>query len=250
MSRARALSTVWGRVVIVAVGTSWRPVRETSYSEPTAAAQRSLNSTSAADTNAGGDGARVVRITYYDNEMNGPLTEDVPLNGTAFVNTVTTNIRFIEKMEVVAAGVARSNQGVITLYGAAGGGGGVIGTIAHPAGSSGGADSSGFPTAGSNRTNWAHHYVATNRIFALDAILGGLVKQQPSEIVLRAHNPLDPLSSPLSDVTPALRLDAPAMSQAIEIPVSIVGPAIVTLWARQDALESSVVHAGFTFSEL
>lgn len=246
----------WGRVVNASG--KWIPVRETPYTEPAAAAQRSLNSvdggggTNVNDT-AGGTGARVIRITYFDDAMNGPFTEDVALAGVAFVNTVAVNIRFIEKMEVISTGTAKSNQGIITLYDAPDGHGGVIGTIAFPVSASGGANTAGFPTAGSNRTNWAHHYVAANKTMNLATIIFGLVKQQPSEVVLRAHDPTNPLSPILSDITPAFRLDAPANSSLgqIAIPVPVAGPAIVTAYMRQDGASASgsIVHVGFTYNE-
>lgn len=125
-------------------------LRATTYTEPAAAAQRSVASASANDT-AAGTGARSVRITYFDNSGNGPLFETVTLNGTTAVNTVATDIRFIESMEVVTAGSLFANAGIITLYGATGGGGGTVGSIGVGTIVTG---------VGDNRTVWAHHYVA------------------------------------------------------------------------------------------
>lgn len=124
-------------------------MRATAYNEPATAAQRSIASANANDT-AAGTGARTVRITYFDNAGAGPLTEVVTLNGTAPVNTVATNIRFIESMEVVTAGSLGSNAGIVTLYGATGGGGGAVGSIGY---------ATLIPATGDNRTFWAHHYV-------------------------------------------------------------------------------------------
>lgn len=122
----------------------------TTYTEPAAAAQRSIASASANDT-AAGTGARTVQITYYDNSGNGPLFETVTLNGTTAVNTVATDIRFIESMEVITAGSLSANAGILTLYGATGGGGGTVGSIGVGTIVTG---------VGDNRTIWAHHYVA------------------------------------------------------------------------------------------
>lgn len=69
------------------------------YYEPTSAAQRSVKSTSAND-NASGSGAQQVRIHYLDSNYI-PSLEIVTMNGTSPVPTVGTNIRFIEKFEVV-----------------------------------------------------------------------------------------------------------------------------------------------------
>lgn len=130
---------------------SLQVMRATTYNEPAVAAQRSLASANANDS-AAGTGARTVRITYYDNVGAGPFTEVVTLNGTTPVNTVATTIRFIESMEVVTAGALGANAGVITLYAATAGGGGVVGTLGY---------ATLIPATGDNRTYWGHHYVAS-----------------------------------------------------------------------------------------
>lgn len=127
-------------------------MRATPYTEPAAAAQRSIASASANDT-AAGTGARSVRITYFDGAGNGPLTETVTLNGTTPVNTVATNIRFIESMVVLTVGTGGTNAGVITLYGSTGGAGGTVGTIG----------TGNIVTGqGDLRTLWCHHYSPIN----------------------------------------------------------------------------------------
>ena len=123
-------------------------MRATAYTEPTADAQRSLGSSSASDA-AAGVGARTVRITYFNNSGAGPFTEIVTLNGVTPVNTVSTTIRFIEKMEVVTAGSTLVNVGTITLFGAAAGAGGTVGTIGI---------GNIVAAVGDNTTLWAHHY--------------------------------------------------------------------------------------------
>src|SRR5574339_412237 len=75
----------------------------TTYTEPGSAAQRSVSSSNANDTSAG-TGTRTLRITYYDNDMNGPYTEDITMNGTTPVNTVASDIRFIERIESLTVG--------------------------------------------------------------------------------------------------------------------------------------------------
>ena len=127
-------------------------MRATAYTEPTAAAQRSIASASVNDT-AAGTGARTVRLVYFDGTGAGPFTEDLTLNGTTPVNTVATNIRFIENIFVITVGSGLANAGVITLYGAIAGGGGVVGTIGI------GNIVTGI---GDLRTLWAHHYSPIN----------------------------------------------------------------------------------------
>jgi len=131
-------------------------VYKTDYVEPTSAAQRSIRSDNAADTSAG-TGARTVRVTYYDNTTAGPFTETVTLAGTTWVNTVATNIRYVEKIEVLTTGTDGWNVGIITLRTGTGGGGTDIGTIA----------------ANDNQTFWCHHYVPTGMTcFVTSATVG------------------------------------------------------------------------------
>jgi len=122
----------------------------TAYVEPASGVQRSIGSSSASDA-AAGVGARTVRITYYDNTGVGPLFETVTLNGTTPVNTVATNIRFVEKLEVLTAGTSLVNVGTISLFGSTAGAGGTVGTIGI---------GNIVTGVGDNVTLWAHHYIA------------------------------------------------------------------------------------------
>jgi hypothetical protein len=91
-----------------------------TYTEQASQAQRSLVSSSAQDKNSPpGSGARIVRIEYLNSNYDF-FTEDVALNGTSSVNTVATDIRFIQSMYVIAGTVA---AGTITLKSSTGGGG-------------------------------------------------------------------------------------------------------------------------------
>jgi hypothetical protein len=139
-------------------------VRATTYTEPASAAQRSISSASASDT-AAGVGARTVKITYYDSTGAGPLTETITLNGTTAVNTVATNIQFIEKMEVITAGTTATNVGVVTLFSTTAGGGTVVGTIGV---------GSIVSAVGDGRTLWAHHYVATGKTAQFSVLICGV----------------------------------------------------------------------------
>jgi hypothetical protein len=131
-------------------------VRETAYTEQSSNAQRSFTSGSANDTSAG-TGARTIRLTYYSisaGVVTGPFTEDVTMNGTTAVNTSSTTICFVEKIEVLTAGSGGVNAGVITMFAAVAAGGGAVASIA----------------VGKRRTNYAHHYVANGRTcFITDA---------------------------------------------------------------------------------
>lgn len=91
------------------------------YAEQGSQEQRSVVSTSAQDAPAG-SGAKKVRITYLTSAYE-LKTEDVVLNGTNAVNTVGTDIRFIERLQVVQGAAA---AGAVKLMSAAAGGGSEI----------------------------------------------------------------------------------------------------------------------------
>lgn len=144
-----------GGTILLAGGTAntLNAIRATAYTEPSANAQRSMSSASVNDTSAG-TGARTVLITYYDQTGAGPFTETVTLNGTTAVNTVGTNICFIESLAVTSVGSGGGNAGVVTFFGSTGGTGGTVATIGVGTIVAG---------AGDNRTLWCHHYVANGK---------------------------------------------------------------------------------------
>ena len=173
-----------GKIVLGGATTGTLNVmRSTAYNEPAAAAQRSISSASAADT-AAGTGAHTVEITYYDGTGAGPFTETVTLNGTTFVATVATDIRFIEKMEVKTAGSGGVNAGVITLFVNNTGGGGTVGTIGV---------GNVVTSVGDNRTLWAHHYVATGQTAHFSVLVAGVISGGSAtngQLFLRKRSPL------------------------------------------------------------
>ena len=75
-------------------------VSNNGYYEQQSQAQRGVKSTSVNDAQPGGTGARAVRITFLNSNYQRKV-EDIDLNGTTVVPTVNTDIRFIEKFEVV-----------------------------------------------------------------------------------------------------------------------------------------------------
>lgn len=126
------------------------PVYETTYTEQTSGAQRSLVSSSANDS-ADGTGIQQVKITYYTLASNGaiagPFSEIVTMDGETAVPTVGTEIALIEKLEAVAVGSGGVAAGTISLYEDAAGETSAFASIA----------------AGDVRTRYAHHYVPSNR---------------------------------------------------------------------------------------
>jgi len=119
-----------------------------TYNEQASQAQRSVKSTNVNDVNPGGSGAKEVRITYLDSNY-VLKTEDVLLNGTTAVNTVATDIRFIESFKVIKGAAA---VGSVELWSNTGGTGTAIVGI-------GAATEDAF---------LCHHYVAAgNRAYIL-----------------------------------------------------------------------------------
>jgi len=88
------------------------------YVEQASQAQRSVVSTSVQDA-AAGTGSKQVRIIYLDSNY-VQRTEDVVLNGTTPVNTVATDIRFIEDFFVIQGAAA---VGALKIMTAVAGGG-------------------------------------------------------------------------------------------------------------------------------
>lgn len=96
---------------LVATGSGEQLVSNNGYFEPQSQAQRSVKSTSANDDNPAGSGAKQVRLTYLNSNYEEKV-EDIFLNGTAAVPTVATDIRFVQRFEVIKGTTA---AGRITL---------------------------------------------------------------------------------------------------------------------------------------
>lgn len=85
------------------------------FPDQTVGEQMTLVSDSANDT-AAGSGARTVKIHYLDDSGNY-LHEVVTMNGVTPVNTVATNIRFIQNLSVQTLGTfGGKNAGNIAIY--------------------------------------------------------------------------------------------------------------------------------------
>jgi hypothetical protein len=206
----------------------------TPYTEQLTNAQRSVSSSSASDT-AAGTGAQTILITYYDQTMSGPFTETVTLNGTANVNTVGTNICFIESMRIQTVGSLGNNQGTISLFISAGGGGGTIGTIA----------------VNDNQTNWCHHYVAKDKTLFLTQVLGGNQGSSNGSLTVLKTTPTISNSTDLV-IIPQLRVPSGTTeSVAFSSPVRVSGPARIQLQVRQDAASgNNNWFAGLAYQEV
>jgi hypothetical protein len=216
----------YGRVTLAS--TTIAPVTETVYTEQTANAQRSLVSASANDT-AAGTGARTVQITYYDAALTGPYTEIVTLNGTTPVNTVATNICFIEELRVLTVGSGGSNAGIVSLKAATAGGGATIWSIA----------------AGSNQTFGARHYVSAGYTCHITGFVGGIKGADTAGFLIREKDPTlaTDAERQISD-----QLRAPSSGMSVRnygTPIVVPGPSRITVYAVPDSTSSRVYYSSF-----
>lgn len=214
-------------------GSTSTPIMATTYTEQTTNAQRSLVSSSASDASAG-VGARTVKITYYDEDLLGPFNETVTLNGVTPVNTVASNICFIECLCVMTVGSNGGNVGTVSLMAATGGGGATIGSI----------------SPGDNETNWCHHYIGTNKRMSLLEIMGSVKGLYAGRVTAREFYPLDATRADRT-ITPALFIPAGDSSrQVFVVPVAVDGPAKFVLYAKGNGSSGNMDWvAGFGYYE-
>lgn len=76
--------------------------------------QMSIVSTSSSDSSSG-TGARIIQIDYLDNNGD-PNQETITMNGTTTVNTLASNIRFVQEINVIDAGSNLLALGTITIF--------------------------------------------------------------------------------------------------------------------------------------
>lgn len=226
---------VFGSVALSLLGSA--AVRATTYTEPSSNSQRSFVSSSVLDTSAG-TGARTVQLTYYTATFTGPFTETVTLNGITAVNTVATNICYIENMVIITAGSGGTNAGTISLKAGAAGAGITVGSV----------------TAGDNQTLWAHHYVPTGKTaYITTASVGNNSTTSGSGgIFIIKSKPLSVSNSVELQVSEFLRA-AGAQSTTVrpfDSYIPVVGPARLTLYVSPEAASTVTQYGGFDFFEV
>jgi hypothetical protein len=210
-------------------------IRATAYAEQAANAQRSIVSSSANDTNTAGTGARTVKITFFDVTGAGPYTETVALNGTTAVNMTSTNVCFIERMEVVTVGSTLSNVGTISLKAATAGGGATIGSIA----------------ATDNQTFWAHHYVPLGKtVYITDASAShnGTTVGSGGLFIIKAQ--LTTVANSVEkQITDFLRLygQSSTVPRNYGTPIQVSGPARITMYVTPETASSTVYRGSFDY---
>lgn len=224
----------FGNVTLAA--TTPAVIRNASYVEQTSNAQRSIVSDNANDT-AAGSGARTVQIDYYTATFTGPFSEVVTMNGTTPVNTVATDICYIERMFTLTAGaaggIANTNAGIVSLKAATGGGGATIVSIA----------------AGELSTRMAHHYVATGRTCYVSDFSAGIKGADTTGAALYKRA-LGSVNNARIQLTDNFRVPSSASaSRPFGTPFPVVGPAVIEAYALPDSTSSRVYHAAFSWYE-
>lgn len=223
--------------------TSAVTIRATSYNPQGVGAQRSISSSSASDSSAG-IGARSVTISYL---TTGFILkqETVTLNGTTAVNTVNTDIAFIEAMQVATCGSNGGNVGTINIFVSTAGAGGSWGSIA----------------AGDVQTFWAQHYVPSGLTCYLIGIYGGSQTSGTGATLSAALTGIMTINrqqNPLSVILPQLNVagsfpfaGGEDLTQKFDLAIPIVGPDFIFLTGRPSAApgvgQTNTVYATFEY---
>jgi hypothetical protein len=146
-----------GRAVgyVATSSTGNQVVRATTYTPQGVNGQRSVASSNANDT-ASGTGAQTIVLNYLTSAF-VLKSETIALNGLTPVNTVGTDIAYVESIQVATVGANQVNLGVISLFTGTNGTGTVWASAA----------------IGDQGTAWAHHYVPANVTCFVTSLVAG-----------------------------------------------------------------------------
>lgn len=208
--------------------TTAKAIRATTYTPQGADARRSINSTSANDT-AAGTGARTVTINYLTAAF-VLKSETIALNGTTAVNTVATDIAYIESIVVASVGSGGGNAGTVQVWTGLAGAGSVWGSIA----------------VGDNQTFWAHHYVPAGMTCFVAQMAGGATVVGGQTNMNRIGTP----SGTGPQLQQGLTLVHPVANSTLyrfAVPVPVVGPDLIWLVERPLAATASTAVGGFEY---
>jgi len=208
-------------------------IRASTYNEQSSNAQRSISSASSSDTSAG-TGARQVQITYLTSTGTGPFTETITLNGTTAVNTVNSNICFIESIKVAAAGSGGSNVGALTLFVSTAGGGGTLAVI----------------NAGDNQDLWAHHHVATGYTCNVTGVSGHNSNASNGSVLSLRSKSIPVATAPELVISDFVHVGGSSTAQATRsysTPLKVIGPARLLLYSQNDGTPTITTRASFDF---
>lgn len=211
------------------------PVYKTAYAEQTSDAQRSMSSSDVND-GPGGLGTHTVRITYMPLAGGSLKTEVVTLNGTTPVNTVNTDICYIEKMECITAGLAATNFGTISLFTTTAGGGSVFASIAIQ----------------DNTTFYAHHYVATGQTCIVTACSIGGTGNAAAETALFGIYKKEGFLGITIQISDFLHLQGTTSSNINRVytsPLTVIGTAFkILMFVTPGSVNANTQYASFDWA--
>lgn len=210
-------------------GTGGVVVRATTYSPQGANAQRSVKSSSANDTGAG-TGAQQVTINYLNTAFQ-LKKEVVILNGLVAVNTVNTDIAYIESMVVSQVGSVGGNVGMISLFTSTLGTGSVWGSIA----------------ASDNQTFWAHHYVPTGVNCYITGVSASSTAAAGSISLQRTGNPSSTNLPQLPATGTYVHAGPGTVNYQVVSPILITGPDFIFALERPTSATVSTTFASFEY---
>ena len=208
---------------------SGKAIRATTYSPQGANAQRSVNSTSANDTSAG-TGARTVTINYLNASFQ-LKSETVTMNGTTAVNTVATDIAYIESIIVASVGSVGGNVGTIQVWTATAAGGSVWGSIA----------------ASDNQTFWAHHYVPAGLTCCIVSFSAGATVVAGQANLNRSGNPSVSTNPQLQIGQTIMHVGAGMWDHQFQVWLQVPGPDLIWLVERPVSATASTAVGGLEY---
>ncbi len=210
--------------------TSGVAIRSTTYAPQGANAQRSYKSSSTSDAPAG-SGALTATTNYLNTSF--VLKQDtVTLNGTTAVNSIQTDIAFVESMVVTTVGTqGGGNAGTISLFTTTAGGGSVWASIA----------------ASDSTTYYAQHYVPTGVTCYLLNISGGATVVAGGVTINHSGNPLSTNLPQLGIGGTYPHLAAGNEDHEFSIPVALTGPDLIWLVERPVAATASTAYGTFEY---
>jgi hypothetical protein len=204
-----------------------------SWSDFISAGSCYVKSSSANDNSAAISGAKAVKITFYDGSMNGPYTETVSLNGTTPVAMVATNVRFVEKGEIVTFGPAapQTTAGIISLSSTSGG------SYTSLIGSS------------SSRSYLASHHVRAGKTCYITSFSGSTTVTAGTFLMF-ARYPLSSTINASTQLAESFRVTTAVQKDTrFIVPIVVTGPAFITVYIVPDATTASTYYCGFDWVE-
>lgn len=222
---------------VATAATTLVPVRRNVYAEQSTNGQRSIASSSSADALVQ-TGARTVIITYYDQNGNGPFSESLNLNGATGVNTVATNICFIEKIVVTSVGSGGTNAGTITLFTGINKGGTTITTI----------------EPGGLQTFLAIHYVPAGKTCNVTGIAvshNGTTVGSGAVFKMTSKALIPYATSSAIQISDFVRLygQSSMFSRVYQSPIKVVGPARIQLEVAPESTSAIIYRGSFDYFE-